>query len=573
MDNDASVNAGANASTPKKKKKITIMKALMCLGVLPTIVVALVITIVSVIEMRASLEEDIFHELVVAAEGLEQYYSRDIINTGEAVYEHDYVDSMLENGIELTLFIEDTRYITSIKDENNSSGRNEGTQADPEIWSEVQAGKTIEKDGVEIGDSKYYVVYIPIADDSGNVLGMAFAGMDEGKVKEAINSAAMKIIVLAIIILIICIIIITIIARAIKEPLVIISVNLERLADGQLTAWKTAKSSITEIDSIIVSRLKLSNALADIVSKVKKASEDLLANGNELQSVASSTSTNAAEISHAVEEMSKGAISIASNVEDANDKVNDMGIKISNIVGGIGDLGVVAGDMNVAGQKAMNIVKLLDESNAKTAEAIKVVAENVNATDKSVAEISAAVDLITAIADQTNLLSLNASIEAARAGEAGRGFAVVANEISSLADQSNDSGRKIEEIIKVLVEDSRRSIEKMGEVKVLLEETENNLKETEAEFANVFTGINDTKDHSGRVDGQARLCDESRTGVIDIIESLSTISQQNAASSEETTASMEELNATISIVAHQADEVLSQAEVLNDAMKFFKKED
>jgi methyl-accepting chemotaxis protein len=261
---------------------------------------------------------------------------------------------------------------------------------------------------------------------------------------------------------------------------------------------------------------------------------------------------------------------MATDIEHATSKVVDMGGKIEGIVGGIADLDQVAEGMDEAGKKAMDIINALDNSNAKTVEAIEVVAENVEATDRSVGEISTAVNVITAIADQTNLLALNASIEAARAGEAGRGFAVVANEISSLADQSSDSAKQIESILAMLVADSRRSIEKMDEVKKHLQEQQENLQHTQEEFRNVSEGIQNTKSQSGMVDGQARDCDESRSSVIDIISNLSAVSEQNAASTQETTASIEELTTAINVLAQQANEVQKQAQVLEDAMHFFK---
>ncbi|MGN0343214.1 MAG: methyl-accepting chemotaxis protein [Roseburia sp.] len=556
----------------KKKKTLSMMKALLMTALLPTTVAAVVIAAVGCFSMADTMEDDIYHELYVAADGLKEYYEWDIINTEnhQPVYEHDYVDSFVDDGIQLTLFLEDVRYITSIEDPNNESGRNEGTTADPEIWALVSAGNEYEDKGVSINGADYYVAYIPVEDGSGNVVGMAFAGKEESLVSSEIMAVAKKFIFATILILAICFVEALLIARKIKEPLEIIAKNLQLLAEGELKPYKTAKSSITEINSIIESRKTLSSTLQDIVLKVQNASKDLLGSGSELENVAVTTSSNAEDISHAVEEMSKGAFSMASDIENATSKVMDMGNKIEGIVGGINDLDTVANGMDSAGKKAMDIIRMLDESNTKTVEAIEIVAQNVDATDKSVEEISTAVNFITSIADQTNLLSLNASIEAARAGEAGRGFSVVANEISSLAEQSSESAKQIESILSVLVSDSKRSIEKMNEVKTHLQEQQENLKNTQKEFSNVSAGIQDTRNQSGMVDMQAKDCDSSRTGVIDIISSLSAISQQNAASTQETTASIEELTATINFVAEQASTVKGQAQILEEAMSFFK---
>lgn len=556
----------------KKKKTISMMSALLLTALIPTTIAAFVIAAVGCVSMSQTMEGEIYHELKVMAQGLEAYYEWDINNNENhmPIYEHDYVDTFLNEGIQLTLFMEDVRYITSVEDPNNESGRNEGTKADPDIWATVSAGKNVEQKGVSINGKDYYVAYVPVKDNSGKVVGMAFAGKEEALVQKEINSVIMKFVVVTIILVLVCGGEALFIARKIKEPLEIISKNLELLSDGELKPYKTATSRITEIDSIIKSRKNLSSALQNIVLKVQDASKDLLQSGTELQDVANNTSSNAKDITRAVEEMSKGATSMATDIENATVKVMDMGGKIEGIVGGINDLDNVANGMDIAGKKAMDIIKMLDESNNKTVDAIEIVAQNVEATDRSVEQISQAVNFITEIADQTNLLALNASIEAARAGEAGRGFAVVANEISSLADQSGESTKKIEAILNVLVMDSKRSIQKMEEVKNHLHEQQENLKSTQREFENVNAGIKDTRNQSGMVDVQAKDCDESRSGVIDIISNLSAISEQNAASTQETTASIEDLTTAINLVAQQATQVQGQAEILEEAMRFFK---
>jgi methyl-accepting chemotaxis protein len=399
---------------------------------------------------------------------------------------------------------------------------------------------------------------------------MAFAGKEEAVVNDEVSSASKQLITVAVVLIIVSCIIVTIISLKIKEPLVIIDKNLELLAKGELKPWKTAKSGIREIDSIIQSRKELSNALLEIVTKVQQVADGLLQNGNDLQSVAANTSSSAEDISYAVEEMSKGAVTMAEDIEHANEKVVEMGDRIEGIVGGINDLDNVASGMDVAGKNAMEIVSALNSSNVKTVDAIQVVAQNVEATDRSVAAISEAVNVITSIADQTNLLALNASIEAARAGEAGRGFSVVASEISNLADQSSESAKQIEAILTNLVEDSQRSINKMEEVQEHLQEQQQNLKDTQREFSNVSDGIQNTRSQSEMVDGQAKECDDSRESVIHIISNLSETSEQNAARTQETTSSIVGLTTSINTVATKATELQEQAQILEEAMKFFK---
>lgn len=215
-------------------------------------------------------------------------------------------------------------------------------------------------------------------------------------------------------------------------------------------------------------------------------------------------------------------------------------------------------------------MKELSEYNDKTVSAIYKVFENVKATDDSVKEIATAIDLITNIANQTNLLSLNASIEAARAGEAGRGFAVVASEISKLADESNESAKKIQDIIQMLANDSKNSMQLMDEVKETLLQQQEKLTATQGQFENVIKDIELSRKDTNTINEQTQHCDSARQSIVGIIENLSAVSEENAASTEETTASMEELNATINLVADSAITLKNLAVSLDEDIKFFQ---
>ena len=203
-------------------------------------------------------------------------------------------------------------------------------------------------------------------------------------------------------------------------------------------------------------------------------------------------------------------------------------------------------------------------------DAVDRISKQIYATNESANKISEAAEIITDIASQTNLLSLNASIEAARAGDQGRGFAVVADQIRSLAEQSGSSAQHITAIIGELIKDSEQTVKVMQEVQAIVNEQREKLEETKRQFANVANGIEQSRTETNGIKSQTEICDTARITVVDVISNLSAISEENAASSEETTASMAELSSTIGALADSAEQLQRISSVLEEEMKFFK---
>ena len=261
---------------------------------------------------------------------------------------------------------------------------------------------------------------------------------------------------------------------------------------------------------------------------------------------------------------------MAEDIEGATLQITNMGTLIEKIVESVKELDQLADSMHQADKESEQIIRELGVSNDKTIEAIRKIEESVHTTNESATQIQEAVNLITSIANETSLLALNASIEAARAGEAGRGFAVVATQISKLSEDSNQSAKTIEKIVGQLASDSQASVKIMNEVDEIVALQQQKLNETREKFNDVSIGIEDSMKEMQVINGQAKECNDDRRKVVDVIQSLSAVSEENAASTEETTASMEELNATINLLANAAKELKEVAEKLETEVAFFK---
>lgn len=214
-------------------------------------------------------------------------------------------------------------------------------------------------------------------------------------------------------------------------------------------------------------------------------------------------------------------------------------------------------------------IKVVNESSEKISDINRQVQE----FQDKIHKIGEIVDIVKKVASQSNLLALNASIEAARAGEAGKGFAVVADEIGKLADQSNTSAEQIRQTIDNLLEESEKSVEVMESVNVLVAEQQEKLNQTREKFVRVSKGITTSKDDMAAIKSHTESYFAARKKVADLIQSLSAISEENAASTQQTTASMEELNATMNLLAEASKNLTDLSRQLEEEIGFFQIED
>lgn len=310
--------------------------------------------------------------------------------------------------------------------------------------------------------------------------------------------------------------------------------------------------------------------LVDMVAKIKGQSSVLMAAADDLTNSATETSATMEQVECAVNEIAQGATSQAAETQTATENVVAIGGMIEATSDVVNELVGHAGKMKESSKHAKSILTELDQVNKKTEKYIDVIAKQTDTTNESARKISQAASMITEIAEETNLLSLNASIEAARAGEQGRGFAVVASQIQKLAEQSNDSAQEIGAIIEVLLQDSEKAVEIMADVRSSMKEQSEHVERTDDAFGEIQNEIESSIEGMNLISEKTRNMDDARSKVVDGVQSLTAIAQENAASTEETSASVTEVSAIVSGISEKSGELRKVAQELENSMSVFK---
>lgn len=569
-----------------KKMKMSLKTRLLIMSIVPVFLVGGFIIIFS----SEKIEEGIQKEIMLGLQGMANSVaaSYDGFNEGEYSVEDgclmkgnfnvtentEILDNIVEGtDYDVTVFYGKTRMATTLIS-NDTKERMLGVDASDKVASAVlNKGEEYKDYSMDINGENYYAYYLPIKNSSGDIVGMIFAGMPSGEAEAYIGSVIRSIAIFAsiaeIIIIVITVLAVLTIVHSIKSAEVVINELSDGNLDIQINQRYLERSD--EIGNMLRALSGFADKLNGIVSGMHRSSEVLIESGKKLEEMAQITSRTTEEINSAVGDISKGAVTQAEEIENATMHVVNIGEIIEHIVKSVSQLGNTAEQMKMAGDESADIIRELSDSNDRTTEAIERIGSQVYATNESVQSIKEAISMIRSIAEETNLLSLNASIEAARAGEHGRGFAVVASEIQQLAEQSNDSSTRIEEIIDSLLTESELTVQVMEEVKVIVQQQQRKLDDTKAKFEDVESGINVCREETDGIQDQTMLCDESREKVVDVIQGLSAISEENAASTQETNASMEELNSTVSVMAGAAGELMVLSEQLDESLRFFRR--
>ena len=566
--------------------RIDLKKKILSVAVLPVLLLGIVTIVITLTKVKSSLISEVKDSLSgTAATTLAAYnqhsgsYLRaDNGDVWKGGYNISKSESLLDNikeesGMDVTFFYGNERIMTSAKDRDGN--RILGSPAGEKIVEKVlKGGENYFSSSVSLDGTLNYGYYIPVyqkGTDS-EPIGMIFAGVDKQAKDNTINGIILMVLFSVIFVMAACIVIAVIMSVSITRSLQKGIREVQKVADGELGSPIEEKllKRHDEVGDLAKAIDTLQKALQNIVSKIAQSTDNIKMAANELGVTAKDTNYTMKQVEDAVSSISENITEQAKSTKTTTDNIVLMGDQIGRTSEEVGLLNQNADVMRKSSEQASYTIQQLRQINDKVKESINTITRQTNLTNESAQKIQAAIGIISSIAEETNLLSLNASIEAARAGESGRGFAVVASQIQKLAEQSNSSSCEIEEITNTLISNSDEAVEIMRQVHEIIDSQSQNMSDTENIVSKVMDGINTSLEKIEKIEYATEQLESSRNRIVETVEGLSDIAEQNAASTEETFAQTSQVSNTFEQIEAKADQLKQIADELSDIMQHFQ---
>ena len=483
------------------------------------------------------------------------------------------VDRIKDNtGMDVTFFYGDKRIMTSAMDENGNRIL-KSKAGDVIVEKVLNGGEEYFSEAVSIEGTLNYGYFMPVYQNGSDtdIVGMIFVGTNKQD-KDAVVMRLLGSIVAAVAaIMLVCLIVSTKLASTISKNIRTSIKTVEKIAAGNLNVQVNKKllKSKDEIGDLSRVTITLRDAMQRTILEINQNVQKLLEASSLLGTAADNTNGTMNKVRSAVNRIVENSAEQAENSKSTSEHMRLMGENITETSAEVEALNSNAEFMHQSSEKAAETLSNLQHINSEVEQIIGEVQEQTNRTNDSVQQIYKATAFIASIAEETDLLSLNASIEAARAGENGKGFAVVAEQIKKLSEQSNQSSSEIEETAMMLSEDSQKAVEIMQKMQEIImsqsesmQDTQKVVEEVVAQIANSMQSIQqikETTEHLANV----------RNEVLQAVETLSNIAQDSVSGTKKTYEDTEEVVDTFKQVYMSAEQLREIADQLAGSVQYF----